>query len=295
MEFNVTAPELFDFNLALDYLGRSKMEVLHRVEHGSVIKLLDIDQNLLLTKISHFDNRNLQVQILAGCGDLVDREILVQYVENWFDLKTDLDAVYNVLNSDALLSPLINSHHGLRLVGIDDLFEAISWAIIGQQINLTFAYQVKKMLVEQCGHYLDYDSQRFYLFPSPSSVLSVPDEKLKEMKFSRQKIRYIKLAAEKILNGGWNKTSLASLSPHDLKKELISLLGIGEWSANYVMMRCFRVGSAYPMGDAGLHQALSRLMNLDRKPTKTELLECADKWHPWEAYATFYLWRSLAS
>ena len=48
--------------------------------------------------------------------------------------------------NDQILKPLVKKYSGLRLIGIPDLFEAIAWAIIGQQINLTFAYTLKSDL-----------------------------------------------------------------------------------------------------------------------------------------------------
>ncbi len=60
---------------------------------------------------------------------------------DWFDLERDLAGFYQLLNSHKQTKNFPKDYHGLRLMGIVDLFEALSWCVIGQQINLTFAHK----------------------------------------------------------------------------------------------------------------------------------------------------------
>jgi DNA-3-methyladenine glycosylase II len=59
------------------------------------------------------------------------------------------------------------------------------------------------------------------------------------------------------------------------------------------MMRCLRDKAAFPLEDVGLHNALKRQLQLEQKPTLAEIRKLALGWTHWEAYATFYLWKSL--
>ncbi|WP_413229458.1 hypothetical protein [Heyndrickxia sporothermodurans] len=59
------------------------------------------------------------------------------------------------------------------------------------------------------------------------------------------------------------------------------------------MMKCLNHPSAFPIADVGLHNALKVQLQLERKPTIEEINEFAANWEGWQAYATFYLWRSL--
>jgi DNA-3-methyladenine glycosylase II len=74
---------------------------------------------------------------------------------------------------------------------------------------------------------------------------------------------------------------------------LVRVRGIGPWTAHYVRMRCLRDPRAFPIGDAGLHNAVKARLGLERKPTPQELQALFANWAGWEAYATFYLWHSL--
>lgn len=78
-----------------------------------------------------------------------------------------------------------------------------------------------------------------------------------------------------------------------MKKFLMAIRGVGAWTADYVLMKCFHDPTSFPIADVGLHNALKMQLALDRKPTIDELKEFEAQWQGWQAYATFYLWRSL--
>ena len=283
----------FDFGLMMDYLSRSTKECMHRIEDNKVMKLVELDGIRTIVSVEEIPKDRLLVQIKWSDSKQLNIGAVKSYVEEWFDTNTNIQKFYSTLGDDQILRPLIRQYQGLRIVGIVELFEAICWAIIGQQINLSFAYQVKRNFVRQCGEFVDWNNHRYYLFPRASTVKMISEQDWKKMKFSRQKARYISSIAEKMASGELSKENLLGKSVSEVKLELMSLIGIGEWSAEYILMRCFHLASAYPKTDAGLHQALRKILLLDRKPNLEELTKFGELWEPWQAYATFYLWRSL--
>lgn len=58
-------------------------------------------------------------------------------------------------------------------------------------------------------------------------------------------------------------------------------------------MKCLLQPESFPIADVGLHNALKRQLALNQKPTIEEITSYAMHWTGWQAYATFYLWRSL--
>ena len=69
-------------------------------------------------------------------------------------------------------------------------------------------------------------------------------------------------------------------------RQLVSIRGIGDWTAQYVAMRALKVPDAFPAGDLGLLRALAEPGNL----TPRALRERAEDWRPWRAYAAMLLW-----
>jgi hypothetical protein len=77
---------------------------------------------------------------------------------------------------------------------------------------------------------------------------------------------------------------------HECVTRLARLPGVGQWTAHYIAMRELREPDAFPVGDIGLTRAITRLA---RQPlTSGELLEKAERWRPWRAYAAQHLWAS---
>ena len=81
------------------------------------------------------------------------------------------------------------------------MFETICWAIIGQQINLKFAYTLKKRLVEGYGEKMEYDNEEYFLFPTPKVISKLEVEDLKPLQFTTRKAEYI-IGIAKLFNEG---------------------------------------------------------------------------------------------
>jgi DNA-3-methyladenine glycosylase II len=288
----LSTPPEFSFSLCLDFLQRSPKELLHQLKNGSVVKALRIANDVVVFEVRSADHA-LSVSFLTVTPDEMTQQTVSNYVREWFDLNTDLKPFYKLAESDKLLKGLVKNFYGYRLVGQPDLFESLIWAVLGQQINLGFAYTLKQRFVQTFGERLALAGDEFFLFPSPETVALLTDAQLLPLQFSRQKSRYTIAIAEAFADGTLSKEKLARLPFQEAKSELIKIKGIGNWTANYALMKTFHHKEAFPLEDAGLHNAIKNLKKLDRKPTLEEVVKIFKKYKGWEAYATLYLWKSL--
>jgi DNA-3-methyladenine glycosylase II len=287
-------PKEFSMQQALFYLTRSVHEILHRVQDDKVYKLILIEGRPVLIEVGATENHRLEIRFVHGIPQPATRMFAAGYVWDWLDLETDLSLFYQMAEADPLLHKLAKQHYGLRIVGIPDLFEAICWAIMGQQINLNFAYILKKRFVESFGTYLDWEGQRYWLFPAIQQIAKLSVEDLTKLQITGKKAEYMIALAKLMEKGDLSKQQLINMGDFKAaEKALVSIRGIGSWTANYVLMRCLRNAAAFPIEDAGLHNALKLQLQLDKKPTLEEIRKHAAGWTNWEAYATFYLWKSL--
>ncbi|MDR6553458.1 DNA-3-methyladenine glycosylase [Paenibacillus qinlingensis] len=287
-------PELFRYEPNIGYLSRSTNECLFVVDNSSIYKLLPIGDNLALIAVHSEDDKVLNVRIVNYSGTMTSavREEIARYVWEWWDLGTDLTPLYEM--EDAILRQVTEEFRGLRLMGIPDLFEAMSWGITGQQINLTFAYTLKRRLVETFGTSLDWEGRTYWAFPTPERIAALSTEDLTALQFTGKKAEYLIGVANLMAEGTLSKAGLLAMGDFlAMEKELLRIRGIGPWTANYVGMRCLRNPAAFPLADVGLHNALRHVLGLAAKPSLEEIRQLAERWRGWEAYATFYLWRVL--
>ncbi|MGE7886760.1 DNA-3-methyladenine glycosylase family protein [Bacillus cereus] len=292
----VAVPKEFYFQENLRYLSRSNNECMFHIEDNKIYKVIPVQDVNPLVEISLNTDSNIQIRFL---GELYTHEnwvndAVVDYVQEWFDLTTNLAPFYEKAKHDPLLQGPIQKFYGLRTLGIPDLFEALSWGIIGQQINLTYAYTLKRRLVEQFGSYIEWDDRKHWIFPSPETIANLHVNDLQKLKMTTRKCEYLIGIAKLITEGKLSKEEL--LQTQNIKiaeKQLTAIHGIGPWTANYVLMRCLRFPSAFPIDDVGLHNAIKCITGSESKPTKNEIKDFAANWTNWESYATFYLWRVL--
>lgn len=288
----IPVPREFSMAECIHFLKRSPKELLHKIEDAVIYKLLKIENETILVKITSTDQH---LDVLFPIAEPTDeaKHLVRQYIIEWFDLERDLKPFYELASADPFLSELVKKHFGYRIVGQPDLYESLIWAVLGQQINLQFAYSLKQQFVREYGKKLVLEGNEYFLFPEPATVAQLSVDELLKIQFSRQKARYAIGISEAFVEGTIAKSKLEGLSLMEAKEKLMKIKGIGNWTANYALMKTFRYADAFPLEDAGLSNALKKFLNLNRKPTLDEIREEFVKYKGWEAYATLYLWRSL--
>jgi len=291
----ITLPANFDMNANLGYLTREKNECLYEIENNIITKVIAIGEMQSLVQISVIDNQQMVVQFLNGSRPIEkgEREKIAIYILEWFDLDNDLTPFYEMANADPLLKIPAQKFYGLRVIGIPDLFEALCWGVLGQQINLAFAYSLKRQFVESFGDSIEWNGKKYWVFPPYERIAQLEPTDLAAIKMTVKKSEYIIGIARLMASGDLSKEQLKKMNFKEAEKSLIKIRGIGPWTANYVLMRCLRFQTAFPIDDVGLINSIKTLRNMNQKPTKEEILALSIPWKNWESYATFYLWRVL--
>lgn len=232
---------------------------------------------------------------LLNAKDNNAQKAVEAYVRDWLDIDRDISDFYQRLQSHEVLDYMPEEFRGLRLIGIPDLFEAICWCIIGQQINLSFAYKLKRRMVEAYGEKLEWGEDVHYLFPRPDVLAALKREDLKDLQFSRQKADYVIHVARLVSEGALSKEKLMALPDRASQlKALIEVKGIGEWTANYVLMKTLKDMNCITIGDTGLNSALENHKLVKDKKDKSEVRTFFEGFEGWKSYLVIYLWRSLS-
>ncbi|MXV52862.1 DNA repair protein [Pedobacter sp. HMF7647] len=290
----IPLPDSFSFDECLWFLDRNYDDCLHKIGNREISKVVVIDQSQFLLRISE-KQQELLVEILAGPDDGESVQAIKEYITEWFDLSHDIQPFYDLLASDETFRYMPERFRGLRLIAIPDLFEALCWSIIGQQINLSFAYKLKRRLVEKYGGTITCEDSVYYTFPLPQVLELATVDEFKGMQFSGKKAEYIIELAKRFSNGDLNKEVIKSLpSLAERQKTLLNIRGIGIWTANYALMKSLKERSCIPHGDVGLLNALTTHGVIANRTELEKIKEFFDRYKGWESYLVFYLWRSLA-
>ncbi|WP_332878292.1 DNA-3-methyladenine glycosylase 2 [Massilia sp. S19_KUP03_FR1] len=192
------------------------------------------------------------------------------------------------VRADPWFGPLVARTPGLRIVQSASVFEALTWAIIGQQINVAFAIALRRTLILQAGR---QHSSGIWCYPEAADVAALAIDALTARKFSRAKAETILRLARLVATG---ELSLEDDAPvADIATRLLAVKGIGPWTVNYALLRGYGYADCSLHGDVAVRSALQRLLDEDVKPdiARTELLLA--RYAPYRTMAAAYLWRSL--
>lgn len=286
----IKVPKEFSFKENIRYMSRSSNECMFEIQDNIVIKAIPVTDEVLLVGINENADGNLVIRFLEDIPPVSEfvRDEVHQYVKDWFDLDTNLEPFYKMAENDFILQKAIVEFYGLRNIGIPDLFEALVWGILGQQINLTYAYTLKRRLVETFGRSIEWEGREYWIFPEAKDIANLTVEDLAPLKMTVKKCEYLIGVAQLIANGSLSKSLVkGTRNFKEAEKMLVNIRGIGPWTANYVLMRCLRFPNAFPIADVGLHNAIKHVTGAKEKPTKEEIVKLAIPWSGWESYATF--------
>ena len=205
---------------------------------------------------------------------------LMQQMRWALDLDTDPAAIEPVLAKDF-------SHcAGWHVPGTWDGFELAVRAVLGQQITVAAAKTLTQRLVHTLGESLTTPwSELTHAFPTPAVLQDVADETLGQLGIVRQRQRAIKALAQAVCEGRLNLHPGVDL-PATLAT-LLSLHGIGEWTAQYIAMRALGWPDAFPSGDVVLQQRLGVRGGPQSARAANALSQV---WQPWRSYAVIRLW-----
>lgn len=296
LQFEIQPAAPFAFRLALQYLRRSPSSIVECITEDSYARALEINGKdvLLVVRGGLEESGPLAVELAGATLGPPERAAGEQIVRRLFQTDQDLSELYERAGSfDAPFARLVHRFRGLRPIQIPDLFETIAWAIIGQQINTRFAAKCKRALVERYGGRLELDGQEWLIFPGPERVARLSESDLAAIQFSRQKIRYVLGLAREIADGRLDLEGLRSMPADDAQARLQEIVGIGRWTAEYVLMRGLGHRDAIPAADGGLRQIIGRAYGFGRLASEAEVRELAEGWAGWRSYAAFYWWAAL--
>ncbi len=216
---------------------------------------------------------------------------IVQRCREMFDLDAPVADISAVLEKDRVLAGLLQKQPGVRVPGCWDGFELTVRAILGQQVSVKAATTLAGRIAANYGEALALadgvaQDELTRVFPTAERLLRA---RLENCGIIRARAETIRSVARAVIGG--ELLFDASQDPDEFCETLKSIKGIGDWTAQYVAMRCLKNPDAFPASDLGLIKAIER----PQRVTPAKLLARAEEWRPWRAYAALLLWSSDAS
>lgn len=178
------------------------------------------------------------------------------------------------LSDCPVMSGLCERHGPVRLEP-KPAFESLVDAIVSQQISGRAADAILGRLREK-------------VTLQPERLANANLRRLRSVGLSRAKATYVREFARFAVGGGME--GIETLDDEEVKRRLVSVKGIGAWTAEMFLIFSLNRPDVWPVGDGGIQRAARKLY---RVRSLGSLEKLGDRFRPVRTHAAWYLWRSL--
>lgn len=183
---------------------------------------------------------------------------------------------------DPVLAKIIAEQGQCTLKPDRRYFQSLVEAILSQQLSVKAAATIiGRFLVLLGGKAL------------PPSILSLRDEQFRGAGISRQKMAALRDLSSKWEGGLVNPRRFAAMNDEEIIATLTQVKGIGRWTAEMFLIFSLARLDVLPVDDLGFRNAVQAAYRLRKSPDAKRLAALAEKWKPYRAIATWYMWASL--
>lgn len=126
----------------------------------------------------------------------------------------------------------------------------------------------------------------------PERISQLTDEQIKNIGTSNAKVTYIRSLTEKIMSGEIDLENLKYLDDKEVYKQLVSLRGIGSWTAKMYLIFVLDRQDILPYEDVAFLQSYEWVYKTKNK-SKDSIIKKCKKWKPYSSIAARYLYRAL--
>jgi len=289
----LTYSKPFDWMAMLDFFAGRATPGVEQIVDGAYLRTVTVNGQPGVIECRH-DARRESVSLLLHGIETEQIFDVVQRVREVLDLDAPVGEIQSVIAADKKLSKLMRRFPGIRVPGAWDGFELTVRAILGQQVSVKAATTLAGRIAARYGQKAALPASLTvradvldlgYLFPTPEKLSRA---RLNDMGLVTSRADTIRRVARAVVRGDIDFDN--TQDPQEFCERLMTIRGIGEWTAEYVAMRALKHPDAFPASDLGLIKAMSDAAVIS--PAK--LKQHAESWRPWRSYAALLLWSSLA-
>jgi DNA-3-methyladenine glycosylase II len=266
---------------------------IQKYENGYYWQVIRLNDKLVLVTVSSsgsVDAPELTVNVKPDTNmDTGDCQLVKQIVTSIFNLNFNLLNFYKDMKTDKLISTLTTQLRGLNSTRTPTFFEAIVSSIIEQQISLKAAKSIETHMIKTFGDALKVNNTTYYAFPTPETLSNLEKDDLRGVGLSFRKAEYVIGLSKNIVNDEVDLEALKSMDTQDVINELSAIRGIGEWTAEFSVIKGLHRLVVVPTEDIGLRRVISHYYNNGNPVSSDEINAIAYNWGKWSGLAIFYL------
>jgi DNA-3-methyladenine glycosylase II len=272
----------------LTFHGRDKLAVAEKVTANVLEKAIVWQGQPALLTLTFAEGEVEYSLAVDGGEHAVSDDALMRSVQHMLGLTQAIAGFEQAYADHPLLGVMITRQAGLRVPVSMSPFEALTWAVIGQQVSLSAAISMRRKFIQLADI---RHSSGFYCYPSPAQVLRLPAESLRQAGLSLNKANTLLKVSELVLSGelpmdDWLQQQVET---EVIAAALAGIKGIGPWTISYTLLRGYGWLDGSLHGDAAVRRVIKSLMAVEQVSEK-EAQQWLQAFSPWRALLAAHLW-----
>ena len=290
--FTIDLESPFRLDLSVWAMRRRSVNTIDRWDGTSYRRALILNDNafgLSITQAKPRGGRHLDVDLSGGHFGGEIQEGVRASIESMLGLRVDLSGFYRMAAADRLIARLVTRFIGLKPPRFPTVFEGLINAVACQQLSLEVGLSLLNRLTATYGKAVSRDETSLRAFPRPDDLVDLEPQALRELGFSLRKAATIIELSRAVEAGRLDLAALDGLADDEVISQLISLAGIGRWSAEYVLLRGLGRLHVFPGDDVGARNNLARWLGLERPLDYGGVGQVVSRWQPYAGMIYFHL------
>src|SRR5579872_5281812 len=149
----------------------------------------------------------------------------------------DLRPFYRSVKAIPWLDALATRMRGIKPPRYPTLWEALVNAVMFQQVSIHAASAILRRVVEALSRPTEYQGRKFFPFFEPQTFLQTKNAELSKLGVTENKMLTLNACADALTSGMLLESDLEAMTTNDALARLMTLRGIGPWTAAVVCLR----------------------------------------------------------
>ena len=282
----------FDFSKSLEFLSDfSPMQNEQEVKRDSFTKAVQENGKTIAFEVFNkgtIENPKLDFTAYSETKftDAL-KKLIADRISFFLSLQDNLKDFYEIAKKDDFIQPALKKFYGHKQVKFLTPFEIACWAILAQRAPMNVARKMKENIVRDVGGQIKVKDVNYHSFPEPSDLVAASAELLRLVP-NKRKAGYLLGVADAFckVDEQW----LRKAPYEEVHGWLTNIKGIGDWSANFIMIRGLGRMEELSNIEPQLALDVARIYaGKDEPITNEEVCQIAEKYGKWKGYWAYYL------
>jgi DNA-3-methyladenine glycosylase II len=227
----------------------------------------------------------------AKVGDS-ERQGITRMVKRALKAEEDLGGFYKLSRKDDILRGVVKDLYGMHTVGWPELFPALILAVTLQMAPMKRSNQMMDLLISEFGDPASFDGKTMQYWPSTETIAAASVKELQAKAKLGYRAANLVAIAKALQDGFPTMDDLWDMEPEAAKKRLLTLRGIGDYSAELVMPR---MGFPLDVWSAKIFHVLFYGKEPENPRDVIPALKkvAEQRWGSWRGYAFVYVLNDL--